>query len=193
MDRVLCWRSEHSHLGRKHLFPSWSRLDWIGMPVFPEVLNIEGDRRITKYEYDAAKRIYKHGTTEPLKVTTILAYLPVDDIEEGDYSCNTFCVWSPNDGSLVGQIQLSNQWRRERPPREPLAFIPILSTARDNEELRIEMLMCIQRVWAIGSGDYDTKKAVFERVQVMDCDITEGDWKRLATCASADGDGIFLI
>lgn len=188
LDELLCWRVEwHDPDARRPRFPSWSWYAWKQRPQFPEALmnslrknSDRNDRQITKCIpgeslgldwTDSQWGVMCLCLSTPCRILRVEMEYIHDERHVRHETNRPYIVRGMSDSNIVGRIQLDKEWRQLWPSK--MHFIPIFSASGDDNSIRIKMLMCLTPIKT------DTRNEVFERVQIMDCDITEMEWRAM--------------
>lgn len=187
IDKLLAWRVlQHDPSSRRRALPSWSWYGWRQRPLFPPIVMDEARRHreemehgITtcKYPYRMILNTPQGHEIEPLRLQTSVGQLNIETSAESTESFEStsgyFEVRDLKHKALVGKIQLTRGWRKvyRYGPTYRTHFIPILtiSDPENKPKVRIKMLMFIIH------SPYDIAN-LWERVQIMDCDMSEDDW-----------------
>ncbi|KAI1774254.1 heterokaryon incompatibility protein-domain-containing protein [Hypoxylon cercidicola] len=184
MDELLCWRVEkHDPDARRHEYPSWSWYGWKQMPQFPlavisllqkssEMKNHQITRCVPGESLGLDWTDSQWGVM-CLCLATPRRTLRVDmEYKQSVGSTNgLYQVRLMRKSNTVGHIQFDRRWRQYEP--STMHFIPVFTALGDDKSIRIKMLMCMNPVSA------DSRNEVFERVQIMDCDISETEWREM--------------
>lgn len=198
--QLLSWRCyKHEPDSREEKFPSWSWLGWPSVyPHFPDQLIVQFRERsmdprrcqlrsgdpLTEWNYSSEGKV--------LQLTTIRVQLRIGEIEYRSPKPDNalFVVLSYMNNELIGHIELDKIWRSKKPPA--MDFIPSFIEKDDHGGSRVRMLMCIEPCEAFDEDNDETKgKTYFERVQIMDCDISEEEW--FAMAGKRDAKDIVLL
>ncbi|KAF4634307.1 hypothetical protein G7Y89_g3801 [Cudoniella acicularis] len=193
-DDIFCWRvEEHNPDARRWGFPSWSWQDWKQTPIFPDIMMASIDEKRKKGLWGSRILAYDRGNYKnitrldsfclnvfgpnPLMLEWRGAPLEVamECNEDIGPTNGLFRVFSYVNGQSAGVIQLHKEWRARQPAK--MEFLPVF-VENKNGELKIKVLMCLEQSKQPSRAMADPKNS-WERVQLMDCDIGEQDWKSM--------------
>ncbi|KAH6665441.1 heterokaryon incompatibility protein-domain-containing protein [Halenospora varia] len=204
-DELFCWRvSEHNPKARRPGFPSWSWQGWKQTPLFPDMMMNDIRKKREKSLWGSRILAYDRGNYE--NITSLDGFfvnnsgpnpimlkwkggpleVSMESSEDAGATNGLFRVFSPVNGQDAGMIQLDKKWRAAQPAT--MEFLPVFSE-KENDKVRARVLMCLEHSKQESRGGAPPW-AKWERVQLMDCDVEEGDWMSMMAGSATFGEEV---